>query len=368
MNRGRLVVVAVIVIVLVLAIAALALSMGGNKQNGPSPPQLRISSPAPGSSMAGPDIPVTVEVSNFSLVDKIGQVSVNGEGHLVYYLDVTAPTSPNVSALTAPGTYMRSVSTTNFWTNITPGLHTFSAQLVNNNDTSLNPAVFASVSMTVVPPPPPELRIIRPFEGSSVIGPDVAIFPRITNFNVVDKIGQASVSGEGHIVYYLDVSPPTTPNTSALSAAGTYADTVADSFNWTGLTNGAHTFSVQLVNNNDTPLVPAVTDTVNVVVIAPPAPVVVAISAHGLAFNTSSITVPAGASVTVNFNNQDAGVTHTFSVYADSTTTSSIFAGTPITGVSSTTYTFTAPSVPGTYYFQCDFHPSMMHGSFVVTG
>jgi plastocyanin len=309
---------------------------------------------------------VTLEVSNFSLVNKIGQANTNGEGHLLYYLDVTAPTSPNASALTPAGTYAQSVLTTYVWTNITPGLHKFSAQLVNNNDTPLNPAVLGVVSMTVLNPPPPELRIIRPFDGSSVIGPDVVVTPRITNFNLVDKIGQASVSGEGHIVYYLDVAPPTTPNRSALSAAGTYADTVADTFNWTGLTQGAHTFSVQLVNNNDTPLVPAVTDAVNVVVTAPPAAVVVAITAHGLSFNTSSITVPAGASVTVNFNNQDAGVTHTFSVYTNSAATSSIFVGTGITGVSSTEYKFTAPSTPGTYFFRCDFHPTIMHGSFVV--
>jgi plastocyanin len=367
MNKGRTAAVVAIVIVLVLVIAAVALTMGGTNQKGPSPPQLSISSPAPGSSMAGPDITVIVEVSNFSIVSKFGQVSANGEGHLVYYLDVTAPTSPDVNALTAVGTYVQSISTTYVWMNVTPGPHSFSIELVNDNDTTLNPAVFGSVNMTVLPPPPPEVRIIRPIDGSSVTGSDVTVSPRVNNFNLVDKIGQASVSGEGHMIYYLDVLPPTTPNASALSAPGTYADTADAIFNWTGLTPGAHELSVQLVNNNDTPLVPAVTDTVSVTVTAPPAAAVVAITAHGRAFNTSLITVPAGASVTVNYNNQDAGVTHTFSVYTNSATTSSIFIGTPITGVSSIAYTFTAPSTPGTYYFQCDLHPTMTHGSFVVT-
>ncbi len=36
-----------------------------------------------------------------------------------------------------------------------------------------------------------------------------------------------------------------------------------------------------------------------------------------------------------------------------------------ITGPAETTYTFTAPSEPGTYYFQCDVHPSM-NGDFIV--
>ena len=30
------------------------------------------------------------------------------------------------------------------------------------------------------------------------------------------------------------------------------------------------------------------------------------------------------------------------------------------------TYVFTAPAIPGTYYFRCDLHPSMQ-GQFIVT-
>ena len=326
MNRGRLIVVVAIVIVLVLVVAAFALTMGGNKQNGPSPPQLMISAPAPDSSAAGPVLSVVVEVSNFSLVDKIGQASVNGEGHLIYYLDVTPPTTPNVSALTAVGTYVQSVSTTYFWGNLTPGQHTFSAQLVNNNDTALGPAVFASVSMTILPPPLPTLRIVRPLEGQSV-DPDVTANLRITGLNLVDNIGQPAVAGEGHVIYYLDVTPPTTANMSAFSSPGTYSATVNSSFTWTGLTTGAHELWAQLVNNDNTPLTPAVTGSVNVTVTVPSAPVVVAITAHGLAFNISQITVPAGAAVTVDYSNQDAGVTHTFSVYTSSAATTSIFVG-----------------------------------------
>jgi plastocyanin len=36
-----------------------------------------------------------------------------------------------------------------------------------------------------------------------------------------------------------------------------------------------------------------------------------------------------------------------------------------ITGPATINYTFTAPSEPGTYYFQCDVHPSM-NGDFIV--
>ena len=68
----------------------------------------------------------------------------------------------------------------------------------------------------------------------------------------------------------------------------------------------------------------------------------------------------------VNFNNLDSGVPHTFSVYTNSAATTSIFIGSRVTGVSSITYSFTAPTTPGTYFFRCDVHPSMMNGSFVV--
>jgi plastocyanin len=36
------------------------------------------------------------------------------------------------------------------------------------------------------------------------------------------------------------------------------------------------------------------------------------------------------------------------------------------TGVSTVTYTFDAPTTPGTYFFRCDVHPTTMTGSFIV--
>lgn len=83
----------------------------------------------------------------------------------------------------------------------------------------------------------------------------------------------------------------------------------------------------------------------------------------------STITVPAGASVTVNFDNQDSGINHNFSVYENLTGggTKAIFVGGVITGPKQTTYHFTAPSAPGSYFFECDIHPTIMNGSFVVT-
>lgn len=80
--------------------------------------------------------------------------------------------------------------------------------------------------------------------------------------------------------------------------------------------------------------------------------------ASNFAFNQGTVTVPAGASVTVNFNNQDSGVPHNFAVYTDSSATTSIFVGQAVTGPGQTTYKFTAPGTHGTHFFRCDFHPS----------
>lgn len=98
-----------------------------------------------------------------------------------------------------------------------------------------------------------------------------------------------------------------------------------------------------------------------------PQAVTVSLVAQNIAFNMSTITVPAGASVTVNFDNKDSGVQHNFSVYTDSTASKSIFIGSIVTGPATTTYTFTAPAAPGTYFFRCDVHPTIMTGSFIVT-
>ena len=95
--------------------------------------------------------------------------------------------------------------------------------------------------------------------------------------------------------------------------------------------------------------------------------VTIGLVAKNIRFNVSSITVPAGSNVIINFNNQDNGVPHNFAVYTNSSATSTIFRGPIITGPNMTTYTFTAPTTPGTYFFRCDTHPTIMYGQFIVS-
>ncbi len=90
------------------------------------------------------------------------------------------------------------------------------------------------------------------------------------------------------------------------------------------------------------------------------------LTAQNLSFDQTTITVPAGAQVTINFSNKDSGVTHNFAVYTDSSASNKIFVGDMVSGPGNKTYTFTAPSKPGTYFFRCDVHPTQMTGQFIV--
>jgi len=92
----------------------------------------------------------------------------------------------------------------------------------------------------------------------------------------------------------------------------------------------------------------------------------ISLTAENLAFDARTLFVHAGAGVVVNFNNKDKGIPHNFSVYTDPSATKPIFIGDVITGPATTTYTFTAPTTPGDYFFRCDVHPTIMTGTFVV--
>jgi plastocyanin len=95
---------------------------------------------------------------------------------------------------------------------------------------------------------------------------------------------------------------------------------------------------------------------------SPPAasgPVTIAVSARNLAFDRASIAVPRNATVTVNFTNNDALVTHDFGVsipFVPHTETCA--------GPCQASITFDS-GPPGSYTFQCSIHADMV-GIFTV--
>lgn len=95
------------------------------------------------------------------------------------------------------------------------------------------------------------------------------------------------------------------------------------------------------------------------------ASVTINITASGFIFDRTTITVPAGANVTVNFNNQDTGVPHNVAFYNNSSAGVTIYKGQTVVGPATVTYDFTAPTGKGTYFFRCDVHPRM-NGQFIV--
>lgn len=126
----------------------------------------------------------------------------------------------------------------------------------------------ASAPTATPSPPGPAIKITAPADGSTVPAGNITVTVQVSNFNLVDKLGQANAPDQGHIHYFMDVDAPITPGKPAVTPAGTYAATAATSYAWPNVTPGTHTFSVELVNNDHTPLIPEVVDEVTITVSA----------------------------------------------------------------------------------------------------
>jgi plastocyanin len=98
---------------------------------------------------------------------------------------------------------------------------------------------------------------------------------------------------------------------------------------------------------------------------APTGPVVLALTAHGIAFDKTQLSFPANSQVAIDFDNQDPSTQHNWALYSDAEFTQALFHGEVITGPSQKRYEFTSPAA-GTYYFKCDIHPAMK-GTATVT-
>ena len=90
------------------------------------------------------------------------------------------------------------------------------------------------------------------------------------------------------------------------------------------------------------------------------------LTAENTTYDETELTAPAGADVSLVFDNDDPDIPHNFSLYETPESEDPLFEGPVITGVESTTYEFTAPADPGTYHFHCDIHPTQMDGDFIV--
>jgi plastocyanin len=90
------------------------------------------------------------------------------------------------------------------------------------------------------------------------------------------------------------------------------------------------------------------------------------LTAENTTYDETELTAPAGADVTLIFDNDDEGIPHNFSLYETPESEDPLFEGPLTTGIEQVRYEFTAPADPGTYHYHCDIHPTQMDGDFIV--
>jgi len=135
--------------------------------------------------------------------------------------------------------------------------------------TILLPLIFASITLTAcsattaVDNLAPSIKIVIPTDDPTIAGLPVdglcPVLVEVSNFKLVDKPGEANIPGEGHIHYYLDSEPCEVSPDKA-----NFADTSETLYYWPAIGRGPHTFRVELVNNDHTPLDPPVTASASV--------------------------------------------------------------------------------------------------------
>ncbi|MEP6476813.1 MAG: hypothetical protein ABJC60_06040 [Actinomycetota bacterium] len=95
--------------------------------------------------------------------------------------------------------------------------------------------------------------------------------------------------------------------------------------------------------------------------------VVAAPGAQASNFEQTCVVVPAGQEVSITFDNQDPGQMHNLSGYTDSSAADQLFTSGPFApGPETQGPAPFGPFDEGTYYFQCDVHPTTMNGIFIV--
>lgn len=149
MTRARAIYLLSGIALLLLILAAFAIPSQAELVGAAGNPTISITYPPANANLPSRDVSVTVQVRNFQLVNKFGQANVKGQGHVHYFIDVPVPKDPTKPAEAAPGTFVPAANTSLTWTSVAPGMHQFSAELVNNDHTSLSPTAYDTVVINV---------------------------------------------------------------------------------------------------------------------------------------------------------------------------------------------------------------------------
>ncbi len=210
------------------------------------PPELKILEPVPGNVVSTLGFRMRFAVSNFSL-DPLdyGGVPIPGEGHIHVYLGTTLLTTTVTDHVVITG--------------LAVGAVTLRAELRNNDHSPLSTPVTTTVSVTVAAP---SISLSAP--ASIRVGDDLILTWSVTGF-VLDSaaFNGAPEPGRGHVHVFEIVN----------GTAQYIAATPATTYVITGLKAGAHTFKVELFNNDHSALPTEYSDSATVTVNPiPPAP------------------------------------------------------------------------------------------------
>ena len=131
-------------------------------------------------------------------------------------------------------------------------------------------------TMTMSPSNPgtaPTVTIMSPQDKATITGSNVTMTIQIANFAITPEStdmnsmqGVQNKAGMGHIHWFIDVPAPTDPGKKAETAAGTWKMHDDTSYTFPDVHPGTHTLSVELVNNDMTPLTQPVFQTITVTV------------------------------------------------------------------------------------------------------
>ncbi len=213
-------------------------------------PTLVVTSPADNAVIGnGTPAVVTFRVTDFVLVQpgQVGQIVSPTEGHVDVYLD---------------GVYARLITRVEpISLTLTSGPHVIRLQLVQSDGAALIPDVSAIVHVVATQGPAsgtPSIQIVSPRPGEAT-GHDVYVFVAVSNFTLVEALGQPNAPNEGHIqlfrggVFQQDLGP---------YGSGFLVD----------LPDGNSTITARLVNNDYSPLSPDVSAGVTIRVKQTPDP------------------------------------------------------------------------------------------------
>jgi hypothetical protein len=249
-----------------IGLSALALSMGvvlapQALAQSQAKPSLAVVSPADGDTVTSTDIPVTVQVSNFTLSPAdVGLPDKDGEGHIHVMLD-----GMNMGVLF---NFYTSPSFTLPGQGIKPGQHTLTFDLASNTHEDMEDTVTnVTINYQPLTPKPapepspsagaPEVSVVWPPNGATV-GPVFTL--QVTKQNFVPSLeleGKPNLAGYGHYHVFVDMDMSgMSMQGGMMSMAGMIGMPASDSIpvDLSAWPDGQHTITVEPVQDDHTPI------------------------------------------------------------------------------------------------------------------